>query len=212
MKTIVSTFSVVQPGLESFESQFSYLLIDREAIRDKSSVVYLLLALNQAKRFKEFRILLEELNLWRNRQSNQLLVQTIDALVEIKVRSETKCRALPPASTLGEVIEMFDEQSQCFFDYFMAEFNREERIKSKWEGRKHGRRLAREAGRQEGREEGREEGRLQSCREMICMIFKRRNIQLPQAVAERMEHADIPKLNQWIEQLLSNEMPAELND
>lgn len=216
VKTVVSTVSLLPPGLESVESQFSYLLIDAECIADQSNIVYLLLALNQAKHSEKLRRLLEKLNLWCNRQSNRQLVQAIDALVERKVWSETKCPVLPPASTLGEVIEMFDQQSQCFIEYFKAEHGREMRIKGMWEGRKHGRRLAREAGRQEGREEGREkgreEGRQQSCLEMINLILERRSIQLSCAAKARLEHADIASLNKWIGQLLSDAVPPELRD
>jgi len=207
VKTIVSTLAAVQAGLGSVGSQFSYLLIDSEAIQDKSNIVHLLLALNQVKRYDRLRMLLEELNLWRRRQSNQQLVQTIDALVELKVGSEIQCPALPPASTLGEVIEMFDQQSQCFIEYFKAQHGREERIKGMLAGRKHGLRL----GRQEGREEGREEGRQQLCL-VIRMILKGRGTQLSRVASKRLVVADIESLQAWIGQLLSDEMPPELAD
>ncbi|MTW11022.1 hypothetical protein GM658_10450 [Pseudoduganella eburnea] len=103
---------------------------------------------------------------------------------------------------------MFDQQSQCFIEYFKAAHGREMRIKGMWEGRKHGRRLAREAGRQEGREEGRQ----QSCQEMIRLILERRCIQLSCAATDRLEHADLPSLNTWIGQLLSDVVPPELRD
>ncbi|WP_170298761.1 Rpn family recombination-promoting nuclease/putative transposase [Massilia eburnea] len=61
VKTIVSTVSLLPPGLESFESQFSYLLIDVESIVDQSNIVYLLLALNQVKHPEKFRSLLEKI-------------------------------------------------------------------------------------------------------------------------------------------------------
>lgn len=240
VKTATSTLHVGQPGLESLESQFSYHLVGIDTIQDGSNIVHLLLALNQARHPEELRTLLEELNLWRGRQSNQSLAQAIDTLVELKVRSETECPALAPESTLGEVIEMFDQQSQCFIEYFKREHGREERIKGMWAGRKHGRRLAREAGRQEGRQEGREEGREQgreegreegrmkgreegreeglaagcqrTCLEMVRQILELRKVQLSKTATDRLAHADLPQLKTWLAQLLSNELPAELQN
>lgn len=185
-----------------------------------SGGIPLLLALNQAKHPDELRTLLEELNLWRSRQSNQHPAQAIDTLVELKVRSETECPALALESTLGEVIEMFDQQSQCFIEYFKREHGREERIKGMWAGRKHGRRLAHEAGRQEGRKEGREEGREEgmaagcqrTCLEMVRQILELRKVQLSNTATDRLEHADLPQLKTWLAQLLSNELPAELQN
>lgn len=214
-KTSVSTMSAGQSGLGPIGSQFSYLLIDRTAIRDKTNIVYLLLHLDRLNtKNDDLGAAIMALNLWIKRQSNQQLVQTVESLIALKIRSTIKHFALQPAIQLEDVMEIFERQFDSYLDLLKFQHARRERCEGLREGRKQGKLLGREVGRREGRQEGKQEGKLegllQARQEMIRLIIESKPAQLSRAATARVESADLVTLDHWIVQLLAGEMPAAL--
>ncbi|HEY0585268.1 MAG TPA: Rpn family recombination-promoting nuclease/putative transposase [Pseudoduganella sp.] len=59
---------------------------------------------------------------FQSRPDNQLLVQTVEALVSVEVCTVIGSPALPVAFSLGEVIEMLEHQNMIFFPVGQVKF------------------------------------------------------------------------------------------
>jgi hypothetical protein len=212
-KTAISTLSAGQLGLEQCKSQFSYLLVDRNTIRDKGNVVYKLLKLDQmSPRRDDPRILAKELNLWIVSQSNQQLAETMRIVVLDRLRMNFPDLPAPQGGGLEEVLDMFNqEQFKSYTDYLVFRASRREHIKGEWEGRRRGKQLGHKAGRQEGLQEGLQKGR-QEVQEIVRLMLARSGFQLPGAANQRLEQADLATLKGWVKKLLADEVPPELKD
>jgi predicted transposase YdaD len=70
----------------------------------------------------------------------------------------------------------------------------------------------REEGREEGRKEGRNEGRKEGERSLLLRQLRSRFGELPAAVVDRVETADVADVERWGERILGTRTLAEVFD